>query len=383
MIYLLYFALTFLIATTLVLIRNLFEFKGLKDQEPVSESNVPFVSICIPARNEEAVIQRCVTSALKQDYPTFEVLVLDDNSTDRTTEILEELSGIITNLEHIKGEPKPEGWLGKPWACHQLSKKAGGQILLFIDADVWLEPDVLAKTVSCMKVKDAITVWPQQYLGSFWENMIVPMFNYALYTLLPAIYVERPPRWMPTFLIPELSDKFIAGCGQFLAFRRSAYDEIGGHTSVKSEVVEDMELARNIKTSGFLFQMFNGVESVYCRMYTSHSEVWNGFKKNFLAGFTNPFEFIAMGILHLLVFILPIVTLGYGLFEQELLITLLSAVILLLVVIQRIALSLLFKYNLFYSFLHPVSVLWFQILGIVSLFNKAFGIKSLWKGREV
>ncbi len=383
MIYILSFVLLLLLATSVVLIRNLYEFKSLKSVEFEIEQNAPFVSICIPARNEEDVIERCVTNALKQDYPSFEVLVLDDNSTDRTTEILSQLSDIITNLKRIKGEPKPDDWLGKPWACHQLSEEAGGQILIFIDADVWLEPDVLTKTVSRLKYKDAITVWPQQELKSFWENMIVPMFNFALFTLLPAIYVERHPRWMPSFFIPKLSDKFIAGCGQFLAFRRSAYDQIGGHKSVKNEVVEDMELARNIKTSGFLFQMFHGVNTVYCRMYNSHSEIWNGFKKNFLNGFTNMFEFVCMGILHIVVYILPFITLVIGIVENDLVTTLLSGVIILIILVQKIAIHKLFKVNLIYSFLHPISVLWFQILGLVSIFNKIFGIKSSWKGREV
>ncbi|MFV1884979.1 MAG: glycosyltransferase [Balneola sp.] len=383
MIYLLFFALIFLLATSAVLIRNLFEFKSLREVEPIADSNAPFVSICIPARNEEAVIERCVTSALKQDYTPFEVLVLDDNSTDRTTEILEELSGIITNLKHLKGKPKPEDWLGKPWACHQLSQEAGGQFLVFIDADVWLEPDVLAKTVSRLQHKDAITVWPQQQLKSFWENMVIPMFNYALYTLLPAIYVERPPRWMPSFLKPKLSDKFIAGCGQFLAFRRSTYNEIGGHESVKSEVVEDMEIARRIKTAGYLFQLLDGVGTVHCRMYTSHAEVWNGFKKNFLAGFTNVFEFVMMGILHIIVFLIPVYALVNGFIEKDWLVAILSASVLLIIITQRIILSRVLKYNLLYSFLHPISVLWFQVLGVVSIVNKIFGIKSSWKGREV
>ncbi len=383
MIYLIYFAIAFLLATSVVLIRNLFEFKALSKVEPVNESGAPFVSICIPARNEEAVIERCVTSALKQDYPTFEVLVLDDNSTDKTTKILEQLSGIITNLKHLKGAPKPNDWLGKPWACHQLAEAAGGQILVFIDADVWLEPDVIAKTVARLQHKDAITVWPQQHVKSFWENMIIPMFLFALYTLLPAIYVERSPRWMPSFLKSKLDEKFVAACGQFFAFRRSTYDEIGGHEAVKNKVVEDMELARNLKSSGFLLQMLHGVKTVHCRMYTSHSEIWNGFKKNFLAGFGNLFEFMFMGILHLIVFILPVCTLVIGIIDNEPSIIILSIMILSLIFIQRIILSVLFKWNLLYSFLHPFSVLWFQILGLISILNKALGIKSSWKGREV
>ncbi|MBO6524265.1 MAG: glycosyltransferase [Balneolaceae bacterium] len=383
MIFLLYFSIIFLLITSVVLLRNLFEFRALKSISPIPEEDAPFVSICIPARNEEAVIERCVTSALKQDYPTFEVLVLDDNSTDETSEILRQLSGIITNLKHLKGTPKPEDWLGKPWACHQLSKAAKGQIMVFIDADVWLDPDVLSKTVARLRHKDAITVWPQQQLKSFWENMIIPMILFALYTLLPAIYVERSPGWMPSFISSRFDEKFAAACGQFLAFRRSTYDQIGGHEAVKNNVVEDMELARNLKSSGFLLQMVHGVDAVYCRMYSSHSEIWDGFKKNFLAGFGNLFEFILMGILHLIIFILPFFTVAIGVFENEPLIITLSTIAISLILLQRITLSILFRWNIFYSFLHPISVFWFQILGLISILNKALGIKTSWKGREV
>ncbi len=383
MIFLLYFCIAFLLGTFAVLLRNLYEFQALKEIPPIHEQDAPFVSICIPARNEEAVIERCVTSALKQDYPTFEVLVLDDNSTDGTSEILEQLSGIITNLKHLKGAPKPTEWLGKPWACHQLSKEAKGQIIVFIDADVWLESDAIGKTVSRLKHRDSITIWPQQHLKSFWENMIIPMFLYALYTLLPAIYVERSPRWMPNFLRSKLDDKYVAACGQFLAFRRSTYDEIGGHEAVRNEVVEDMALARNLKSAGFLLQMLHGVDAVHCRMYNSHAEIWNGFKKNFLPGFGNLFEFVFMGILHLIVFILPVFTLGIGIIEKQPSTIILSIITLSLILIQRILLSILFKWNILYSFLHPVSVLWFQFLGVISIFYKALGIKSSWKGREV
>ena len=141
MMIILYISIGFLLYTSFILVRNLNDFKALTKSNVPSTAKNAKVSICIPARNEADVIEHCVTSALKQNYPNFEVLVLDDQSTDGTTEILEKLSGIINNLIHIKGEEKPKDWLGKPWACHQLSKAATGEFLIFIDADVWLEED--------------------------------------------------------------------------------------------------------------------------------------------------------------------------------------------------------------------------------------------------
>lgn len=383
MIYLLCFGLFYLSGTFLVLLRNRYEFKSLKDSSSLNESETPFVSICIPARNEEDVIEHCVTSALKQNYDHFEVLVLDDNSTDRTTHILKQLSGIISNLRHIQGEPKPEDWNGKPWACHQLYQQAKGEILLFIDADVWIEPETLNKTVSELKRYDMITVWPQQILRSFWERMIIPLVYFALLTLLPSKYVERSPRWLPNGLRDLLDPKFSAACGQFMAYNRPVLEAVEGFERIKRSIVDDVEMAKILKAHGYMIRMFTGIEMVYCRMYKDHHEIWNGFKKNFLAGFDNQVLFILMGVIHFVVFLFPVFTLFYSWYYGLNDILLLSGFALLLIIAQRSLIDHWFSWNIFYGLLHPFSVVWFQILGILSLIQHHLGIKNSWKGRDV
>lgn len=383
MIYLLCFGLFYLSGTFLVLLRNRYEFKSLKDSSSLNESETPFVSICIPARNEEDVIEHCVTSALKQNYDHFEVLVLDDNSTDRTTHILKQLSGIISNLRHIQGEPKPEDWNGKPWACHQLYQQAKGEILLFIDADVWIEPETLNKTVSELKRYDMITVWPQQILRSFWERMIIPLVYFALLTLLPSKYVERSPRWLPNGLRDLLDPKFSAACGQFMAYNRPVLEAVEGFERIKRSIVDDVEMAKILKAHGYMMRMFTGIEMVYCRMYKDHHEIWNGFKKNFLAGFDNQVLFILMGVIHFVVFLFPVFTLFYSWYYGLNDILLLSGFALLLIIAQRSLIDHWFSWNIFYGLLHPFSVVWFQILGILSLIQHHLGIKNSWKGRDV
>lgn len=383
MIYLLCFGLFYLSGTFLVLLRNRYEFKSLKDSSSLNESETPFVSICIPARNEEDVIEHCVTSALKQNYDHFEVLVLDDNSTDRTTHILKQLSGIISNLRHIQGEPKPEDWNGKPWACHQLYQQAKGEILLFIDADVWIEPETLNKTVSELKRYDMITVWPQQILRSFWERMIIPLVYFALLTLLPSKYVERSPRWLPNGLRDLLDPKFSAACGQFMAYNRPVLEAVEGFERIKRSIVDDVEMAKILKAHGYMIRMFTGIEMVYCRMYKDHHEIWNGFKKNFLAGFDNQVLFILMGVIHFVVFLFPVFTLFYSWYYGLNDILLLSGFALLLIIAQRSLIDHWFSWNIFYGLLHPFSVVWFQILGIISLIQHHLGIKNSWKGRDV
>ena len=388
MIYLLYIALGYLAVTTFVMLWNRKTFSTLRSLENyVLPTDTPKVSICIPARNEEHNIERCIRSALNQKYPELEVLVLDDESTDDTTRILYDLKEEYPyELILLSGKPKPEDWLGKPWACQQLGEAASGDIIIFIDADVWLHPNTITRTVRTMggDVLDFLTVWPQQKLESFWEKTVVPLVYYALTTLLPFAYVKKSPKWIPTRLREESAPLFAAACGQFMAFKRSAYDKIGGHQSVKNKIVEDVELAKNIKAKGLIMDMYNGIGSVHCRMYQSQDELFEGFRKNFLAGFGyNIPLFIGMGLLHVIVFVLPYLSLAYGLLTDTTLISILSALVILIVLLQRILLSKWFNWNPLYSLTHVLGVGWFQRLGITSLQDYFGNEKASWKGREV
>ncbi|MEX2477266.1 MAG: glycosyltransferase [Gracilimonas sp.] len=379
---LLYVAAFYLSFTIFVFLRNWFEFRSL-DELPSSNpeaKNAPLASICIPARNEEAVIDRCVTSALKQDYPNFEVLVLNDNSTDGTTKILDKLSGIINNLHHLKGEDKPCDWLGKPWACHQLSAHAKGKHLIFIDADVWLDESAITKAVNALKNSDPITVWPKQQVVTFWEKLIIPMIYYGLYSLLPAKYVEQNPKWLPKDLRDKMAPKFAAACGQFIAFNRNTYDEIGGHTSVKQEIVEDVELSKTIKRNGNSIIMYDGVGTVNCRMYRSHKEIFEGLRKNFFVGFgRNTPLFLFMAALQLIVYVLPFYALFTGTEAQQMF----SLILIGIIFLQRWMLDYKFKWNPLISILQPLTILWFEILAIRCLWDHFTGKKAQWKGREV
>ena len=384
MMILLYISVGFLIYTSFILGMNLIDFKCLKNTIVPDSSEKPKVSICIPARNEASVIERCVTSALKQNYPNFEVLVLDDQSTDGTGEILAKLSGIINNLIHIKGKEKPNDWLGKPWACHQLSEAASGEILIFIDADVWLDEDAIPKAVSELSDVDAITVWPEQILDSFWEKQVIPLIYFALYTLLPARYVEKEPKWLPAFLRNKLAPKFAAACGQFIAFNKNAYSKINGHESVKDQIIEDVELAKNIKKSGLVLKMLQGVDLVYCKMYASNNELWNGLRKNFFVGFgKNIVFFLLMSILHLIVFVAPFFTFFYGFQTNSVELLIWSSIAIILIFLQRASLNYCFKWDIYSSFTHAVGVLWFQALGIQCLTDHYAKKPVRWKGRKL
>ena len=382
---LLVFALIYLLATSVVLLRNRFELTALR--EPNGYENQPRISICIPARNEEQNIERLLKSLLQQEYKNFEILVLDDHSEDNTAAIVKSLATEHPDLlQFHTGEKKPEDWLGKPWACHQLGKLASGDLILFLDADTSLHPDTVAKISSSFREDQMhmLTVWPQQRLRTFWEKTVIPLVYYALVTLLPAIYVYRDPRWMPKPFRNKFRTAFSAACGQCLAFKREAYEAIGGHESVKENIVEDVELAKLIKKAGFRIRMYHGVETVQCRMYENEKAMFNGFRKNFLAGFGYSVPlFLIAALLHLVVFVLPFFVIPfawYHIYEQ---LFFLSAASVGIILLHRLILSIWFRWDPVHAFTHPVGVLWFQRLGIRVLFDYFSGTKPDWKGRKV
>lgn len=358
--------------TTLILLLNLRDFRPVRRASNRSDLRV---SVLIPARNEELSIGTCVGSLLDQSYENMELIVLDDQSTDRTASVLASFDSSKLNV--IRGIPKPADWLGKPWACHQLSQSASGDILVFADADTWFDRDAIAAVADTFDHKtDMITLWPVQKLVTPWERIVIPMVYFSLFTLLPARYVSDDPKWMPRFLRPRFRPLFAAACGQFLAFTRTAYDRIGGHTSVKSQIVEDVQLAKAVKASGGHVRMHHGLHSVGCRMYRSHSEIWNGFRKNFLAGFEyNIHFFLFAAVLHLFVYVMPYFLLPWA--------PVAALVCISIPILQRILLAQWYGMRWVDSFSHVIGVMWFQSLGVRVLIDRMMGTKISWKGRAV
>lgn len=390
MIYLLYIATGYLILTSFILLRNRLNFTSLSRAGGLRFTDDSHkVSICIPARNEERNIKKCVESALNQSYPNMEVLVLDDNSTDQTGDILSSIKrnhSNASNLICLKGKPKPDDWLGKPWACQQLAEAADGDILIFADADTWFTKETVGQVVRTMgrDVVDMLTVWPRQELASFWEKMLIPLVYYALLSLLPVHYVSRAPRWMPSFLHKKYAPLFAAACGQFMAFKAKAYHNIGGHQSVKNNIVDDVGLAKEIKTAGLSMRMYYGSRAIACRMYRSEKEIRDGFRKNFLAGFGyNLFLFVLMGVLHLLVYVCPFITFFWALMMGSPRLLIWSAIPVALILFHRFLLARWFGWNFIYGIVHPVSVLWFQVLGFISARDYLIDNRTTWKGRPV
>lgn len=386
LVWLLVFALFYLLVTTVVLIRNRFDLTPLVLRDTDNKSG-PKISVCIPARNEESTIGNLLESLITQNRSNFDIHVLDDQSEDNTHSILKSYKQKYPEILNIyQGKPKPEEWLGKPWACEQLGDISDGEILVFLDADTTLHQNALNGIAHSFDEYnlDMLTVWPRQKLLTFWEKTVIPLIYYSLVTLLPAIYVYRSPRWMPSFLRKIFDSKFAAACGQCIAFNREAYNKIGGHKSVKNEVVEDVELAKKIKKKGLTLRMFHGMGAVSCRMYENHEDLLLGLRKNFLAGFGNSIPlFTFAALMHLIVFVLPFITLITSFITGNIVLLYLSMASVTIILLHRLILSIWFRWDPLYSFTHPVGVLWFQRLSLLKLLDYFTGRKSKWKGRDV
>jgi chlorobactene glucosyltransferase len=236
--------------------------------------NGPRISIIIPARNEQTNIQRCVEAALAQDYPNFEVLVLDDRSTDATPAILAELSKNDSRMVALFGKELPAGWAGKPHALHQAAQSATGEWLCFVDADTFLEPNALSAVLHGAKKTDAdlYTLVTMQIVDTFWEKVVQPI-------VFTAIWAAFSPRWIND---PKRHDA--VAFGQFMLIKRSVYDALGGYEAIKSEIVEDKALAEQVKWNGYRLVVATGYDQAKTRMYNSFSALWEGWTKNIYLG---------------------------------------------------------------------------------------------------
>ena len=228
------------------------------------------VSVIIPARNEEANIERAVRSVASQTGVPLEVIVVDDQSGDRTGEILEGLKTEIPSLRVLRTDSLPEGWLGKTHSLAVGAREASGAWLLFTDADTEHLPGSLSELVERAEQEhvDLLSLSPGQLTPTWWEKAVIPL-----------VYV-----WLAKhYSFDEVNDpgsKAAAANGQYILIRREAYDRVGGHQAVRAEILEDVALATRVKRSGGRILFTPGAKWVQTRMYRTFSALWEGWTKN-------------------------------------------------------------------------------------------------------
>jgi chlorobactene glucosyltransferase len=369
-----------LCATLLGLGVNLLFFRSLAPvPAPVSHGRV---SILVPARDEERSIAACVSSLLSQDYPGFELLILDDASTDRTAAIAASLIPIDSPHRLLTGAPLPAGWTGKNWACHQLSQAATGDWLLFTDADTVHSPGALSAALSMAAAArtDLLSAWPRLITLTLGEKLVIPILHVIALGWFPLAalrFLQARPR-LAARIPSRLFRSWGGANGQFLLFTRAAYQRIGGHYAVRHHIVEDLALGREVARripEGMRLLNCDASALIDCRMYRSFREVRDGFTKNVRAAFEgNLAGWYLVGVLQFTAFLLPFILLF---FPSQFRFALIEVA---LIYAIRFILVLRMRTSWVGSLLHPIGQFLAMSIAIRSWISTA-GPGVRWKGR--
>jgi len=335
----------------------------------------PLISVLIPARNEEENIETCLKSLQKQDYPNFEILVLDDNSEDRTAELVEGMAAKDNRIRLIRGESLPEGWAGKPFACYQLAEKAKGSWLLFIDADTTHAPHMLRSTLAlALELKPSLlSGFPRQMAESLPEKVAMPVLYFVIMSLLPLWWVHRSKGLKPSLTI-----------GQFILFPREDYWRIGGHMAVKDRILEDVWLGVETVRHGGRHIAIDLSTVFYCRMYRDVGKMWEGFVKwMYSVAALSPFALVGLIAAGFAFYLAPF----YWLWSAYL--SAAAPTDWRFIVVFQVAMIIFmrwlvehhFRQSLLSTFLHPLGFSFLVAAGLYGGWREVVGLGVRWKER--
>lgn len=241
----------------LFMIKSLVQSPRLESIKNI-KNNFPRVSIIVPARNEEKYIRKCVDSLLKQDYPDFEIILVNDESSDKTLEIMKEYKKSTSILKVLNVNQPGEDWIGKNWACYQGYLKSTGKLLLFTDADSYHSEITLSLSVqNIIHYKlDAITVMPRLICNDFYTQVTLPILTTFLHTRFSPLKVNNAKSKLGYFF------------GSYFIIKRKTYEKVGSHAAVKHEIIEDGALGKKVKEENFKIKMLRGesyVQAIWAR----------------------------------------------------------------------------------------------------------------------
>lgn len=320
------------------------------------------VSILIPARDEEANIAACLDAAAASRGVEVEIIVMDDGSTDRTAEIVRAHAARDPRIRLLSCPPLPAGWTGKVHACQRLADAATGTHLLFIDADVRLEPGAAAAMAAHAQTHGIALVSgvPRQVIGSLGEGLTVPMINLLMLGYLPGAgraFTRRPG--------------FAAATGQLLLADAAAYRATGGHEAVRHLLHDGIALARRFRAQGHRTEIVDGSALASCRMYAGFAQAWRGFLKNAHEGMATPFGLPVWTVIlaggHLLPWLLLPAPLAFAALCCS--------------VCMRVGITLRMKEPAWTILLHPATVAVGLAIQWASLVQRLRGRPAGWKGR--
>ena len=330
------------------------------------------VTVLIPARNEERHLSECVESAIRQGPGLSEALIYNDDSTDGTQEVIDDL--VIRfpgRVRQVERATLPEGWVGKPHACQRLAEAADSKWLLFIDADTRLMPGAIDALVGIAERRDAsfVSAWPRIEMRSFSERFLMPLLNFVVFSLFPAP-ISRRRRGASLGLAH----------GACILVLSETYRRIGGHTLVRDRLFEDTELARVWRRHGERSQVTDGSTIATLRMYTTFRGIWNGFSKNYYPAFSSTLSFALFQVFMAIAYVVfPFAIAGLvvaGILDSRWLG--LAALSLL----PRLLIALRFSHPLWSVPLHPIAVTVMVALGLRSWWLSERGGGVSWKDRR-
>lgn len=333
----------------------------------------PRVSVLIPARDEEASIAGAVRSVLANEDVDLEVVVLDDGSIDRTAEIVRDIARFDSRLRLETAPPLPPGYCGKQHACAVLADHARYPLLVFIDADVRLEPDALARIAAFLDESGAhlASGFPRQITETWMERLLIPMMHYLTLGFLPMGMMRRTK-----------APSFSAGCGQLMAIRAGAYEETGGHRAIAHSLHDGLLLPRLFRRYGYVTDLFDAVPVARCRMYRDAGEVWKGLAKNATEGMAAPPTLLPMTFLLGLGQVAPPLLLLAGLFGWiSPAAAWVSLAALGIAYLPRFLSRKRFQHAWDSVLLHPLGVALLLAVQWYALVRSWIGVRSSWKGR--
>lgn len=335
----------------------------------------PLISILVPARNEEKDIVPCLESLRRQDYPNFEILVLDDSSSDSTAPLVAEIAARDCRVRLLKGQSLPKGWAGKPFACHQLASEAKGSWLLFTDADTIHAPAMLRSAISYAQDHrlSLLSGLPLQNTVSLSQRVVVPTFYFAILSLFPLWWLQgsRSPK-------PGLS------IGQFLFVLAEDYRGIGGHEAVKSRILEDVWLGLAMARRGKRQAVVDLSDVVSCRMYEGLGELWEGFSK-----WTYSFASLSLWLPILIIlvgaslFLAPFILMAWHFapFLTDLDWSMIIVLQVLIILLMRLLVDHRFGHSRLYSLSHPASISFILLSCAYGSVKRLTGEGVHWKER--
>ncbi len=366
-----------------------------REPPPAPATGLQAVSILIPARNEAAAIGPALEAALQTRGIAYEIIVMDDNSTDETSGIVESLAATHPQIRLAQAPTLPSNWNGKQHACWALAQTAENPILCFVDADVRLSPECVARMVHFLETTNTSLVsgFPRQLTGTTLEWLLLPLIHFVLLGFLPIVRMRR-----------GTDPAFAAGCGQFLMVRADHYFACGGHTQIRRTMHDGLRLPKLFRQSGYQTDLADITAHATCRMYTNASQVWSGLAKNATEGLADPARIVPVSIVLILGQIVPVVLwltamlwalaveLGHGMILVDPWFWfsisaafrfwyLWTTAAVLCAFVPRILSTIRFKQDWRSAILHPIGILTLLVVQWYSLIRKLSGAPVAWRDR--